>query len=284
MSRRDSCGIERADDHQDGRAEQGDRRGLHADHGMEQEADERQAEHGQGPDHQRSVGDRGRRVQRSRARRAGPRRRAIERPNNIHSIARKTDHDHDDDRRQVDQEVGEVESGRRADEDVRRIADERRGAADVRREDLADQVREGRDLQRPRDRQRDRRQQDDRRHVVEDGRQQRRRDREDDEQPERLAARAMDGQPGDVLEEAGPAESAGQDHHPGQQEDDVEVDAGEGLFLVDDAEDDDQQAAEQGDEGPIEALGCDQGVGDDEDAAGEQDVHVRTPAGARCPG
>ena len=55
--------------------------------------------------------------------------------------------------------------------------------------------------------------------------------------------------------------------------------AGERLVLVDDAEDHDQQAAQQGDEGPVEALGGDQGVGDDEDAAREQDVHVRTPDG-----
>ena len=60
--------------------------------------------------------------------------------------------------------------------------------------------------------------------------------------------------------------------------------AGEGLFLVDDAEDDEQQAAEQRDERPIEPLGGDQGVGDDEDAAGEQDVHVSGPAARRTDG
>ena len=68
----------------------------------------------------------------------------------------------------------------------------------------------------------------------------------------------MDRQPGDVFEEAGLAESAGQDHHPGQQEDDVEVDAGERLFLVDDAEDDDQQATQESNERPIKALGRDE--------------------------
>ena len=113
------------------------------------------------------------------------------------------DHDHEDHRRQVDEEVDEVEPGRRADEDVRRVADEGRGAADVRGEDLADEIRERRDLEGPRDRQGDRRQQDDRRHVVEDRREQRRRQREHHEQPERLAARTVDGQSGDVLEEAG---------------------------------------------------------------------------------
>ena len=62
----------------------------------------------------------------------------------------------------------------------------------------------GETLERSRDRQGDRRQQDDRRHVVEDGREQRRDDREDHEQPERLR-RATDGWPArrDVLEEAG---------------------------------------------------------------------------------
>ena len=87
--------------------------------------------------------------------------------------------------------------------------------------------------------------------------------------------------PGHVLEEAGLAEAAGQHHHPGQQEDDVEVDRREGLFLVDDPEDHDQQAAEQGDERAVEALGGDQRVGDEEDAAGEEDVHRQPASGAR---
>ena len=39
---------------------------------------------------------------------------------------------------------------------------------------------------------------------------------------------------------------------------------GERLLLVDDPEEHDQQAAQEGHEGPIEALGGDQGVGDDE--------------------
>ena len=45
------------------------------------------------------------------------------------------------------------------------------------------------------------------------------------------------------------------------------------------AEDHDQQAAQQGYQGSVEALGGDQGVGDDEDATRQQDVHVRTPNG-----
>ena len=109
-------------------------------------------------------------------------------------------------------------------------------------------------------------------------------DGQEDQQSERLAAREVDGVAGDVLEEAGLGEAAGQHHHPGQQEDDVEVDRREGLFLVDDAEDHDQQAAEERDQRPVNALGRDQPVGDDEDAASEEDVHVsppRTPVGAR---
>ena len=72
---------------------------------------------------------------------------------------------------------------------------------------------------------------------------------------------------------------AGQDHHPGQQEDDVEVDRGECLLLVDDPEEHDQEAAEKGHQGPVEPLRGDQGVGDGEDAACQQDVHVRTSGG-----
>ena len=75
------------------------------------------------------------------------------------------------------------------------------------------------------------------------------RTRQDDQQPERLTAREVDRVARHVLEEPGLAEPAGEDHHPGQQEDDVEVDGREGLFLVDDPEDDDEQAAEQGDRG-----------------------------------
>ena len=86
---------------------------------------------------------------------------------------------------------------------------------------------------------------------------------------------------GHVLEEAGLAEAAGQHHHPGQQEDDVEVDGREGLLLVDDPEDHDQQAAQQRDEGAVEALGRDQPVGDEEDGAGEEDVHRQDASGAR---
>ena len=92
----------------------------------------------------------------------------------------------------------------------------------------------GADPQRPRDREHHRRQQHDRRHVVEQRGQDRRQDREHDQQPERLAAREVDRHPGDVLEEPGLAEAARKHHHPGQQEDDVEVDGGERLVLVDD--------------------------------------------------
>ena len=245
--------VERTDDHQDGGAEQRDRRGLEPEHGVEEEADERQDEDDQRPDHQRPILDRRRRVHR----------RQDVQPVGVvlHPPAEgephdpdEGDHDHDDDRREIDEEVAEVEPGGRADEDVGRVADQGRGAADVRGEDLADQVREGRDLEGPRDRERHRREQHHRRHVVEDGRQDGGQEREDDQQPEGLTSREVDRVAGHVLEEAGLAEPTGQDHHPGQQEDDVEVDRREGFFLVDDPEDDDEQAAQQRDEGPVEAL------------------------------
>ena len=70
-------------------------------------------------------------------------------------------------------------------------------------------------------------------------------------------------------------------HHPGQQEDHVEVDGRERLFLVDDPEDHDQQAAEQRDERPVNPLGRDQPVGDEEDAAGEEDVHGQAVSNAQ---
>ncbi len=90
----------------------------------------------------------------------------------------------------------------------------------------------------------------------------------------------MDREP---LEEAGPRERAGEDHHPGQQEDDVEVDGRERLLLVDDPEDDEQQAAEQRDQGPVEALGRDEGIGDEEDAARDPGVHQTAAGGCLRP-
>ena len=86
----------------------------------------------------------------------------------------------------------------------------------------------------------------------------------------------MDGLSGEVLEEARLGEAAGEHHHPGQQEDDVEVDRRERFLLIDDPEGHDQQAAKERDEGPVEALGRDQRIGDEEDGAGEEDVHLRT--------
>ena len=71
-------------------------------------------------------------------------------------------------------------------------------------------------------------------------------------------------------------ERTGEDHHPGQQEDDIEVDGRERLLLVDDPEDDEQQATEQGDEGPVEAFRGDEGIGDQEDAACDPGVHQAT--------
>ena len=133
--------VEPADDHQDRRAEQGDGRRLQPEGGVEQEADERQAQDDEGPDHQRAVLDGRRRIHRGEDVQAvgvvlhGP---AEGQPHDPDE----GEHDDDHDRREVDQEVAEVEPGRGADEDVRRVADEGRGAADVRGEDLADQVRE----------------------------------------------------------------------------------------------------------------------------------------------
>ena len=102
---------------------------------------------------------------------------------------------------------------------------------------------------------------------------------------ERLPAREPDRVAGDELEEAGLAEGPRHDHHPDQQEDDVEVDGREGLLLVHDPEDDDEHRTEQRDQSPVVALGGDQRVGDQEDAAGDVDVHLRPPPGrAPCPG
>ena len=56
--------VERADDHQDGRAEQGDRRRLQPITEWKRKPTSVRPKHDQGPDHQRPVRDRRRRIHR----------------------------------------------------------------------------------------------------------------------------------------------------------------------------------------------------------------------------
>jgi hypothetical protein len=79
------------------------------------------------------------------------------------------DEHHDDDRRQVVDEVVERQINLAADQDVRRVADQGRRAADVRGDDLREQERVRIDLQRLGDHQRHRHRQQHRRDVVEKG-------------------------------------------------------------------------------------------------------------------
>lgn len=98
-------------------------------------------------------------------------------------------------------------------------------------------------------------------------------DAQDQQQPIGLAPGDLDRSDGDPLEEAGPAQDAGQDHHPDQQEDDVQVDRGEGRFLVDDAKDHDQGGTKKGSDRLVDALGGDQRIRDEEDDPGGNDLH-----------
>ena len=92
----------------------------------------------------------------------------------IRWIITSLDHQHDDDhRRQVIDEVVEVEPDQRADQDVGRIADQGGGAADVGGEDLGEQEGIGRNLELAGDGQRHRHDQQHGGDVVEQRRQQR---------------------------------------------------------------------------------------------------------------
>ena len=152
---------------------------------------------------------------------------------------------------------GEVEVRRAADEDVRRITDERCGAADVCRQDLADDEGEWAHPQARGQEQRDRSDQHDRRDVVEERAGDRGDDAHHDEHAVAVAAGESRGPNGQPAEDAGLPDDAGQDHHSGQQEDDVEVDRLEGLLLGDDAEEHHRHPAGQRGQRLVHALGGD---------------------------
>ena len=96
------------------------------------------------------------------------------------------------------------------------------------------------------------------------------------------AATSCDRADRQPLEEARPSRGAGEDHHPGQQEDDVEVDGREGLLLVDDPATTITAAAEQRRQGPVDPLGRDQRIGDEEDERGQRDRLVHDRLGPDC--
>ena len=171
-----------------------------------------------------------------------------------------------DDRREIDDEIVEGEPDLRANDDVGRIADQRGGAADVRGHDFGEQERVGRHLQRIGDGERHRHDQQHRSDVVE----QRRQHRGGKLQEQHDAGRMRFGRPcrphRHEFEHAGAARHRNQDHHAGEKAECVPVDAFDGLFLVEHADDDHDAGAGQRDDGAVDLFRHDDGVGDGEDA------------------
>ena len=98
-----------------------------------------------------------------------------------------------------------------------------------------------------------------------------------------MAAGLLRRPEGEELEEPGLLEHADDDHHPEEKEDDVPVDAGvlgeERGLRVDQSDDDHAgDPAERGGDA-VDALGRDEGVGDDEDRQGcGGEDHAAQPA------
>ena len=194
-------------------------------------------------------------------------------------------------------EVVEGEADLRADQDVGRIADQGGGAADIGGEDLGEQVRIGRHFQRVADRERHRNDQQHRGDVVEQGRQYRGGDLQEEQDAGRMRLGELRRPHRQILEHAGAARDRHQDHHAGKQADGIEVDAVDRLFLVEHADQDHHAGADQRDDRAVDLLRHDGGVGDGQDGGrhphriqAEKDVrnrvrgHSRAPPNPRAPG
>ena len=119
----------------------------------------------------------------------------------------------------------------------------------------------------------DRSDQHDGRHVVEKRAGDRGDHAQDDEDAVGIAASEASGPHRHPAEDARLPDDRGEDHHPRQQEDHVEVDLLERLLLADDPEEDHGDPARHRRDGLVDALGRDQGVGENEDR--EADDHRR---------
>src|SRR3990172_22941 len=175
--------------------------------------------------------------------------------------------DEENDRGQVDQEVGEAQVSGAADEDVGRVADERGRAADVGGHDLRNEERHGVQLHPPRHEQSEGRHKNHRRNVVQGGGGHRRYQRKEEKDRRCVPPRQLGGADGKPLERSRLTGDAGYYHHPHQQEDDVEVDCGERVLLIDDSEQNHSDAAGEGGGRPVYTLGDDHQVGEPEDQA-----------------
>ena len=193
-------------------------------------------------------------------------------------LHRHDDHDH---RREVIDEIVEGQPDLRADQDVGRVADQRGGAADIGGEDFREQIRVGRHFQRLADRQRDRNDQQHRGDVVEEGRQHRGGDLQDEQDAGGMRLGRLRRPDGEILEHAGAARDRHQDHHAGQQADGVPVDALDRLVLIEHADQDHHAGADQRDDRAVDLLRHDGGVGDGQDA-GRHPHRIEAEINVRC--
>ena len=186
----------------------------------------------------------------------------------------------DDDRSEVEQEVVERQAAAAGDDDVGRVADQGGGAADVRGEHLGQQVGHHGQGQPFAEQDGDRRDQQDRGDVVQQCRCHRGDEDQQHHQWEGPTAGPFGRPDCEVLEHAGLAHDADDDHHAEEQEDDVPVDAGllgeEGGFGVADPEASTSAAPPRAAAVRVDPLlGGDQDVGAEEDhAGGDRGEHV----------
>ena len=164
------------------------------------------------------------------------------------------DEDQDADRREVRDEIHELQADGTADHDVRRIADQGRRAADVRRKDLRDEERLDIDVELLRDAERDRHRQKHRRHVVKKRRADGREERECDEQGDWLRLDLLRRPYREVVEESGLTRDVHDDHHAHEESEGVEVNVMNRGLLVDDSEEDHQHGATNTNDGAVNLL------------------------------
>ena len=138
------------------------------------------------------------------------------------------------DQGKVGDKLAEGEAGIGADEDVGRVADQGGGAADVRGKGLGNQEGQGVDLQGDRDLDGHRDHQEHGGDVVQKGGNDRGEDLEDEGQDKDIALGPGIGLVGQELEHAGLFHHPHEDHHPQEQEDDVQVDGPHGVVKGED--------------------------------------------------
>ena len=174
----------------------------------------------------------------------------------------------------IRQEIKKREAERGADDDVGGISAHRGRAAEVRAEDLCEDHRDGVELQRPRELDRDGREEEDDGDAVDEHRQKRRDRAEADEQGDGVVVDLFGNPQAQPAEDAGLAETLDHDHHAGDEDDRLPVDAdGDALgFSVPEGGREDGLDVQRVDDGLAAVQAEAEHNGDHETAADERDV------------